>query len=511
MVSTRIKNSRLNISANIIIYFLQSILSFVVRTVFIRKMGAELLGLDSLLINVLTMLSIAELGFSTAISYELYKPLANHKINKISAYMSLYKKIYYVIGIIIILVGIILSIFLEPIIGDYSYEHLYLVYFLYLFNTASLYFISYKDVLLLADQKNYKIFKYNCFFNSLIYILQFIFILLTKNYIFYILVMILCRFANRIIINRYITNYYKDIDFNSKEKLSKEEISSMKENIFGIFCFKIGDYVINSTDNIILSSIISIVTVGIYTNYLSITTILKTMIKNIFNGITASFGNLTTQHNMEAEKNVYNIMVFIGFVAGGYATVCFLNLINPFMEVWLGPKYVFESSSMIIICINFYLMCNQMPLDTIKEAKGFYTKDKYIPIAQAVINIVLSIVLGIKIGLNGVLLGTTISYLVTVFWIKPLLINKVIFKTKSMNYFINQIKYIITIFIVYIISNQLIVILDLKVNLLSIITNGILTTAIFILIISIFYFKNEGFQFLLDFIKNIFKRKKVLS
>ena len=152
-----------------------------------------------------------------------------------------------------------------------------------------------------------------------------------------------------------------------------------------------------------------------------------------------------------------------------------------------------------------------MPLDTIKEAKGFYTKDKYIPIAQAVINIVLSIVLGIKIGLNGVLLGTTISYLITVFWIKPLLINKVIFKTKSMNYFINQIKYIITIFIVYIISNQLIVILDLKVNLLSIITNGILTTAIFILIISIFYFKNEGFQFLLDFIKNIFKRKKVLS
>ena len=285
----------------------------------------------------------------------------------------------------------------------------------------------------------------------------------------------------------------------------------MKENIFGIFCFKIGDYVINSTDNIILSSIISIVTVGIYTNYLSVTTILKTMIKNIFNGITASFGNLTTQHNMEAEKNVYNIMVFIGFVAGGYATVCFLNLINPFMEVWLGPKYVFESSSMIIICINFYLMCNQMPLDTIKEAKGFYTKDKYIPIAQAVINIVLSIVLGIKIGLNGVLLGTTISYLVTVFWVKPLLINKVIFKTKSMNYFINQIKYIITIFIVYIISNQLIVILDLKVNLLSIITNGILTTAIFILIISIFYFKNEGFQFLLDFIKNIFKRKKVLS
>ena len=511
MSSSRLTNSKKNVSANVIIYVLQSILSFVVRTIFIKKLGAELLGLDSLLINILSMLSIAELGFSTAISYGLYKPLAENKIKKISAYMSLYRKMYKIIGIIIIVAGLILALFLKPIVGNYSYEYLYLVYFLYLFNTASLYFISYKDVLLMADQKNYKIFKYNCFFNSLIYILQFIFILYTENYIIYISIMILCRLINRIIVNRYITNYYKEIDFNSKEKLSKEEVSSIKQNIFGLFCFKIGDYVINSSDNIIISSLINIVTVGIYTNYLSITTVLRSIIKNIFSGITASFGNLTTQHNKDAERNVFDIMVFVGFIVSGFVTVCFLNLINPFMTIWLGKEYVVSTISMILICINFYLICNQMPLDTIKEAEGFYTKDRYVPMIQAIINIVLSIILGIRIGLNGVLLGTTISYIATVFWIKPLLLNKYIFEIKSKKYFTNQIKYILTLTIIYLLSSKLIQFINLPINIISIIVNGIITSIIFIAIVSIFYFKDKGFQFMIDIIKKVFTRKKAVS
>lgn len=507
MESTRLTNSKKNVSANVIIYILQSVLSFAVRTIFIKKLGAELLGLDSLLINVLNMLSIAELGFSTAISYGLYKPLAENKITKISAYMSLYKRIYRAIGIIIILAGFILALFLQPIVGDYSYKYLYLVYFLYLFNTASLYFISYKDVLLMADQKNYKVFKYNCFFNTSIYILQFIFILFTKNYIIYILIMILCRLINRILINRYITHYYKDVDFNSKEKLSTNEITSIKENIFGLFCFKIGDYVINSSDNIIISSFIGIVTVGIYTNYLSITTILKTIIKNIFNGITASFGNLTTKHNKEAEREVYDIMVFVGFFISGFVTLCFLNLINPFVTIWLGEKFVVSTSSMILICINFYLMCNQMPLDTIKEAEGFYKKDRYIPIIQAIINIILSIILAGKMGLNGVLLGTTISYLLTVFWIKPLLLNRYVFAEKSISYFINQLKYVLTIIIIYLVSSGIIHYINLPINIITIIVNGIITTIIFGLIISLFYFRNSNFKFIVNTMKGIFLRK----
>ncbi len=498
----RLTNSKLNVSSNVIIYILQSILSLIVRTVFIRKLGAELLGLDSLMINILSMLSIAEVGFSTAISYGLYKPLANKNVKKINAYMSLYKRIYRTIGTIIIITGLFLSIFLQKIIGSYSYQYLYIIYFMYLFNTASLYFISYKDVLLMADQKNYKVFKYNVTFNSLIYILQFIFILFTENYIIYLLIMILCKLANRILINCFITRYYPDINFNSKEKLSKEEMLSIKENVFGLFCFKIGDYVINCSDNIIISSLINIVTVGIYTNYLSIVSILKTIIKNIFNGVTASFGNLSVNNNKQAEKEVFEIMVFIGFIVSGFVTICLLNLINPFINLWIGSKYVTSMISMILICVNFYLMCNQIPLDTIKEAKGFYKKDRYIPIIQAIINIVISIVLGMKIGLNGVLLGTTISYLITIFWIKPLLLNKYIFETSSISYFLNQLKYIITLIVIYVISHNMLQWMKIPSNIGGLILSAIIVSIIFLLVVTIVFIHDKGYQFAISLIKN---------
>ena len=148
-----------------------------------------------------------------------------------------------------------------------------------------------------------------------------------------------------------------------------------------------------------------------------------------------------------------------------------------------------------------------MPLDTIKEAEGFYKKDRYIPIIQAIINIILSIILAGKMGLNGVLLGTTISYLLTVFWIKPLLLDKYIFEEKSTSYFLNQFKYVITIIIIYLVSSGIIHYINLPINIITIIVNGIITTIIFGLIISLFYFRNSNFKFMINTVKNMFLRK----
>ena len=497
----RIKKSFLNSSANVTIYLIQSILSFVVRTVFIRKLGSELLGLDSLLINILTALSLADLGISTAISYGLYKPLADNKIKKINAYMCFYKKVYRIIGSVIIFIGFILMLFLRKIVGDVSYPYLYIIYLLYLFNTVSLYFISYKDILLVADQKNYKIFKYNCFFNSSIYVFQFILLMFYPNYILYILIMILSKLINRVIINRYITKEYKEIDFNSKEKLTKKEIESIKNTVSGLLCYRIGDYAINCTDNIIISSIINVVTVGVYTNYLSIISILKTIISNLFYGITSSYGNLVTEKNKEAEFNVFNIMSFIGFFITGYVTLCFLNLLNPFVQLWIGKKYVISLISMILICINFYLICNQMPLDTVKQANGFCNKDKYVPVIQAIINIVLSIILGKILGLNGIIIATAISYIVTVFWNKPYMLYKYIFRKSSKGYFLNQFKYCITIIICYLITYNLFNYLNLNISILSIIIIAIITSLIYLLIVTLLYFRTSEYKFLLNFIK----------
>ena len=188
-------------------------------------------------------------------------------------------------------------------------------------------------------------------------------------------------------------------------------------------------------------------------------------------------------------------------------TVCFLNLINPFVTIWLGEKYTVSFISMTLICINFYLMCNQIPLDTIKEAEGFYKKDRYVPIIQALINIILSVILGMRFDLEGIILGSVISYLVTVSWIKPWLLNKYVFETKSTTYFINQLKYIITLIIIYFISNSVITYIDLPINIISLIINGIITTIIYGLVLCLLYFKNNSFKYIINIIKEIIIKK----
>jgi len=361
----------------------------------------------------------------------------------------------------------------------------------------------------MADQKNYKVFKYNCIFNIVLYVFQFISLLMFSNYIIYILIMIISKLLNRILINRYISKYYKDIDFNSEDKLSKQDINSLKENISGLFCYKIGDYVINCTDNIIISSVINVVIVGVYTNYLSIITILRSVIKNIFTGITASYGNLTVENNKESKIDVFNKMTFISFVVSGFVMICFLNLINPFIQIWIGSEYLLSIVSVVIIVSNFYLMCNQMPLDTVKEAHGFYNRDKYVPVIQAIINLLLSIILAYIIGFNGVIISTTISYLFTVFWNKPFIIYKYIFEESMIKYFINQIKYILTIIFISFITFNLFNYLSLAVNFINILLMGIIISVIYFGIICLLYYRREEFKFVVSLIKNMFDNIKV--
>lgn len=503
----RMKNTSLNVSSNLFLYIVSSLLSFVVRTVFIRKLSVDLLGLDGVLLNIVTMLSIVESGFSSAVCFKLYKPLAENDTKKVSSYMSFYKKIYNCIGIIVLVLGLILSIFLNRIVGDYSYKYLYTVYFIYIFNVVFWYFVSYKEVLLFADQKGYKVFKYNLLFKTLIYLFQFLAIIIFKNYIIYVICYVLFLSLNRIINNIYIAKNYKEVDFNSKEQLDKKDIKDIKQNVFNIFFFKIGDYALNCTDGIIISALINLGAVGVYTNYMSITAMLKSIIKKIFDGVTSSFGDLSVMNNIKAEKNVFDIMNFICFFITGYITLCLVNSFNVFIDIWLGKNYLLELSSVILICLNFYLMCNQIPLDTVKEAKGFYSKDKFYPIILAVLNIILSIILGKFFGLNGIVGATSISYMLTITWNKPYVLYKYIFKENVFKYYKDKIIYFITLVFIIFISGYLIKYIRVDNKLFYFILINVLNTIIYVIITTIFFFRKKEYQFILDILKGSFRKK----
>ena len=507
--NSRTKNSIFNISSNISTYFIKIILSFITRTIFIKVLGELYLGVNGLLTNVLSMLSLAELGISSAISFSLYKPLAENDIRQISILMSFFKRVYSIIGCIVSLLGIILFFFLDKIIPEYNQiPNLDIIYFLYLINTVSTYYVAYKEILITADQKAYKLTKINIFFTSILYIIQIIVLLVFKNFIFYLLTQFFIQITQKIATNKFITKEYEKVDYNIKEKLSEDTSGEIKKNVKAMFLHKIGDYCINGTDNIIISTFINVVTVGLYSNYLTLINMINTIITMIYNNITASFGNLLVSNNKEKSLEVFKKLDFSAFILYSFFGILFANLGNIFIEIWIGNEYLLSQTTVVLLSFSFFFTGTRVASSVARNAAGLYDKDKFVPIIQSVINLVISIALSIYIGIDGVILGTIISSILPCFY-RSYILYKNIFKKSYLTYLKEYyIKYILffvfdVVLIVYI-SNKIAI---SGISGLLILT--LLTIFIYLIGIIVVFKKYNEFKYLLDIVKNFLKKFKI--
>lgn len=511
MESSRTKFSVLNVSSNFLILLYRTITSFIVRTVFIKVLGEESLGINSLFTNILSMLSLAELGIGVAMSFSLYSSLAKGDDKKTSTLMSFYKKTYKEIGTFILIAGLILLPFINNIVGETSVPHVKLIFCIFLANTVSLYFISYKEILIQADQKNFKLSLINFLSFFFMYNLQIIFLFITKSFIIFMLIDLIINIIQRISINIYVTRKYKNINFASTDKLDRKEKMTIKNNVGAMFLHKMGNYLVTGTDSIILSKFVGIISVGIYTNYLSIMNMTTALLNSIYTGLTSSFGNLASQENEKVQERVFNHINFSSFVIYGYISIAFLFLINPFINLWIGEKYLLPMSVVILLCANFYMNGLRLPIDTVKEATGTYTQDKYVPIVQAIINLIVSVLLTIKFGVIGVVLGTFISFILVPLWYKPLVVYKYVFKSNLIKYIIDYVKKLITLLICTFIIYCTFKYIPLKLNIINFILKALILSIIYFMYIIIIFRKNEYYiyfkELLFKIINNIFKRK----
>lgn len=503
-MASRSKNSFLNIGTNVVTLMAKTILTFITRTIFIWILGKEALGLNGLFTNILSMLSLAELGVGTAINFSLYKPLAQNNQKKIDALMSFYKKAYRIIGLIIIVVGIIIVPFLGFFIKNINeIKDVYLIYFLYLFNTASTYFISYKETLINADQKKYKLYKIELISLVVLNVIQIVILYITKNFIAYLITQFFVTFIQRIWTNIYIGKIYKNVNFNSSDRIDKDDKNVIVKNVKAMFFHKIGDYCVNSTDNLIISSFIDIYMVGIYSNYLTIITLLNNFTYMIFNNLTASLGNLVAIEGQEKKEDIFKKMNFIGYILFGFCSLMLLNLFNDFIKIWIGNDFCLNFVVVIFIVLNFYLTGMRIPSATMKSAAGLYDVDKFTPLIQSVVNLIVSIILAQKIGLLGVIIGTAISSILLPNWQRPYLVYKHVIKKSSKDYFKNLILFTIFICLLSICTISINSFIKLNNNIVTFIFKSISTTVGFTIGIIICYRKTEEYNYFKDIVKKI--------
>lgn len=502
MENSRTKNSIFNISSGFIVYFIKIIASFIVRTIFIKTLGEKYLGINGLFTNVLSMLSLAEMGISTAISFSLYKPLEEKDYKKISALMSFYKKTYNIIGLIVFVLGIILYAFLDKFINDYEglYLNISIIYFMYLINTVSTYYTSYKEILIIADQKNYELTKINIICFIILYILQAIELLIFKNFILYLLIQFVMQIILKLMINKYVTKKYDKVSYNSTEKIDKITMSDIKKNVKAMFFHKIGDYCINSTDNLIISSFIDISTVGLYSNYTTLLNMVTTIVGIFFSNIVSSFGNLLVK-NREKSYSIFKEMDFIAFTMYSTIGISVIILINKFIKIWIGEKYLLDDKIIYLIGFNFFFSGMRVVSNIVKTVAGKNNEDKFVPIIQSIINIAVSIILVQNYGLYGVIIGTIVSSIVPNLY-RPYIVYNKIFNISIFEYYKLMIKYINTFFIgviLLVLINRFIIINN---EFISLIVSA-MTLLLYPIVIFCIYKKTNEFKNVCQRIKNI--------
>lgn len=441
--NSRTKNVLINTLVGIAGQLLNLILNFASRTIFINILGVTYLGVNGLFSNIFSILSLVELGIGSAIVFSLYKPLAEKNNKKLEALMGLYEKAYRVVGISILLLGIIIIPFLEFFIKeDIDIPHLKLIFSLFLINTAVTYFIAFKRSIFIADQKNYINTLNNNVFSFITKIVQIAVLVITENFILYLIVQIILVLLSNIEISIRANKHYPFLKNKTGAKLSKEDLKEIKKNISSMFLLRIGDVVVNGTNNLLISTFIGIVWVGIYSNYLMLINIIQSFISQIFNSMTASVGNLVNLEDKEKSLDIFYKIFFVNFIIYGFSSICLFILVNPFIELWIGKDFLLSTKVVFLIVLSNYLMGIRNVLWVYINALGLFYHFRYMPFLECAINLGASILLINKFGISGVFLGTIISTLTTYFIAEPYILNRHFNKLPLKRYFIRYFFYL---------------------------------------------------------------------
>ena len=394
------------------------------------------------------MLSLADLGFGTAMVFSMYKPLAEHDEKRLTQLVALYKRIYTIIATAITVIGVALVPFLKYLVNlDQNIPYLKIYYLLYLANTVSSYLVVYKICILNADQKNYLVSKYNTIFNFMSIIITSIVLLLTHNFMLYLVAHVVITYANNFYVSHVAEKLYPYIN-DKVEKLPKEEGRMIFENVKSVFIYKVANTLVGSTDNTLISILIGTVTVGFYSNYSMIINNIVLFINIVFSSVTASIGNMVVEANKKKNYDVYCVMQQVSFLLSTVAITCTYLMINDLIYVWLGEEFILDSLVTVAIALNMYFSVVLMPIWSYREATGMYMQTKYVMVITALVNLVVSIILGKILGLAGVLFATSIARISTYFWYEPKLLFKQFFEKNVWNYYKGILKNIIITLVV---------------------------------------------------------------
>lgn len=446
---SRTEYSLVNMFTGLIGYGINSVLGFVCRIVFVRTLSADYLGVSGLFSNILTMLSLAELGISSAIIYALYKPVAERNEKRIASLMQFYGRAYRLIGCIVAAVGLIMIPFLGFIINDPPNikENLYFIYLLYLCNTVFSYFFSYRGSLFNAMQRNYIVVSYNYAITIAQSILQMVFLVLTHEYVVYLLIQIFGGIVYNIWLSWKACKDYPYIMSKDITPLSKDETRGLLKDVRALAIYKVTGVLVNNTDNIVITYFNGLISAGLASNYTLFSTTLNSIVQQTFNALTGSVGNLNATSDLKKRYSFFKILNLSNFWLYGWGAIGIAFVSSDLVKWFYGADYVMDIRIPIILAVNFYMIGMQQAVYTYKNTLGLFKYGQYILIFTAAINLILDIILGKALGVFGIYLATAIARVCTNTWYEPYAVFRYGLKENPLQYAVQYLKYAIVLIV----------------------------------------------------------------
>lgn len=433
----RTKKSIKNFLTSTLLTTVIALIGIIKSKMFLVYLGDEQTGIYQLFSQLYSYISLVDAGLTGSLLFELYKPISKKDYHKVNEILKGARNFFNLMGLIIVLLGIVLSFRLDFFVADIniSLKYVQLSFIMFMFASTLNYLVTARKTLFEAEQNIYIV--YIIVYGTLILKSVAEIVLVYKGFKLFslmILFMIISIIQNLIlfIVSKKTHNY---INYDVKAD------NSFVKQTKNLFFQKLASLVFNNTDILIISKFMGPASIVIYTNYNFIMNSLFNVIVRLESSSLASIGNLLVTEKKKAKKVFleYNSLCF--YIAS-LICVPLLYSITPFIKVYYGRKYTLPVIGTICTVLILFIKIIKMSLESFIHALGYFDKIKKCAMIEAIINIILSITLLIKFGISGVLFATIISYCFGTLNLYPKILNKYYFKDNKIAYYKQSFKLI---------------------------------------------------------------------
>jgi len=430
------RKSFLNVTVSLTCKIVTMILVIFVKRVLVQTCGNEVNGLNALYLSIIGFLAVAELGVGSAITFCMYKPIVEGDNQQVSALYQLFRRLYMLISGIILIGGLLLTPFIHHFAKDYTVldENLYLTFILMLISVVITYWFSAKTSLINAYKNNYISTAISSGGIILQYILQIVVLLLTGSYVGYLVCRIVAVLTQWGITNVVTCRKYPQI-IDNKQKVNEENRHSLVRSIRAMFMHNIGYLLVNATDSVVISACVGVVALGKYSNYVTVLNSMNGVLTVIFSSLTSIVGHLFVRENKRVAQKYHECFHLVNFLIGCVFYLGYYAIIDEVVALLFSADLVCERSMAAVIALNGFVQYMRRSTLLFREATGTFYYDRWKPLVEGLINIILSVLLVKSIGVVGVIVATILTNLLICHVVEPYVLYRNAFEMSPVKYY----------------------------------------------------------------------------